>query len=239
MSAAPLLSVQNLHVLYGKSHVLKGVSFDVPGGEVTAILGRNGAGKTTTLRAIMGLVRAQEGSLRLDGTEISGWPPYMRAQAGIGYVPQDRYLFAGLTVLENLKAVMRDPSDRVLLDEVLEIFPALKTRLGQVAGTLSGGEQQMVAIARALVTKPRLVLMDEATTGLMPSVVSQLRDKLVELNAQGITFLIVEEKVPFALSLAHRVYFMEQGTIAYAADAPSVRDNTEILLRYLGVQART
>lgn len=238
MSGEPLLAVENLHVLFGKSHVIKGVSFEVQPGEIVAILGRNGAGKSTTLKAVMGLVKVQGGKLRLNGQEISGLPPYQRAQLGIGYVPQDRYLFPGLTVLENLLAVMRDPSDKELLEEVFTLFPTLKARQHQLAVTLSGGEQQMVAIARALVTRPKLVIMDEATTGLMPSAVSHLRDKIDQLNRSGVTFLLVEEKVPFALSLAHRIFFMEQGVIVYGAEASAVRGNTDLFLRYLGVRAR-
>jgi branched-chain amino acid transport system ATP-binding protein len=214
------------------------VSFQISKGEVAAILGRNGAGKTTTLKAILGLVRAFEGRVIFDGHDITGLAPYRRAMLGIGYVPQDRHLFQGLTVMENLEAVMRDPSDRSALTEVLELFPALKTRLHRVAGTLSGGEQQMVAIARALVTRPKLVLMDEATMGLMPSVVTLLRDRVVELNQRGVSFLLVEEKVPFALSVAQRVYFLEQGQIAYASDSAALRGDTDVFMRYLGVRAQ-
>ncbi len=239
MNGKAMLSVENLHVAYGKSQVLQGVTFQVREGEIAAILGRNGAGKTTTLKAIMGLVQISAGSIAFQGRDISNLPPYHRAALGIGYVPQDRYLFQGLTVLDNLRAVMRDPRDQDVLEEVLELFPALKPKLNQTAGTLSGGEQQMAAIARALVTRPRLVLMDEATTGLMPTVLSQLAERVVELNRRGVTFLLVEEKVPFAVSVAHTVYFLEHGRIAHGSDAASVRDNTEIFLRYLGVQART
>lgn len=231
-----LLEAQEVHAFYGRSYVLQGVSITVQEGEVVALLGRNGAGKTTFLKTIMGLVRACQGRVILDGVDITALPSYRIARLGIGYVPQGRGLFPELTVLENLKTGMCDRRDKGSLERVLDLFPLLRDRLGQKAGTLSGGEQQALAIARALLQKPRILLLDEPTTGLMPLIVERLKEVIRELNSRGIAILLVEEKVPFALSLAHRVYFMVKGKMTFSAPKEEVASREDILLKYLGVQ---
>ena len=231
------LKVEDIHTYYGRSYVLQGTSLEVKKGEVVALLGRNGAGKTTTLKSIMGLVKPREGKVLFKDAEITGLPAYKVARRGIGYAPQGRQLFPRMTVSENLKTGMKNPSDRGQLDWIFELFPVLKERLGQFAGTLSGGEQQALAISRALVRKPDLLLLDEPTTGLMPLFVSKLKEIIRKLNDQGISILLVEEKIPFALSLANRVYFMVKGQIGYDADREELQGKKEILIRYLGVEA--
>ena len=205
-----LLEAQEVHAFYGRSYVLQGVSITVQEGEVVALLGRNGAGKTTFLKTIMGLVRACQGRVILDGVDITALPSYRIARLGIGYVPQGRGLFPELTVLENLKTGMRDRRDKGSLERVLDLFPLLRDRLGQKAGTLSGGEQQALAIARALLQKPRILLLDEPTTGLMPLIVERLKEVIREHNSRGMAILQVEEKVPFGPSLPPRLYLMAQ-----------------------------
>ncbi len=233
---AMLLDVDNVHVYYGKSHILKGVSFKVAKGEIVALLGRNGAGKTTTLKTVMGLLRPKSGTVSLNGGDITPQPAFKRARSGLGYVPQDRHLFPGLTVLENLRVVMKNKGDKMSLEKIYDLFPVLKDRLNRRAANLSGGEQQMVAIARALLTNPQILILDEPTTGLMPLLVSRLQSIVETLNEQGMTILLVEEKVPFALGLAQRIYFLEQGEVKHSGCIHELRQDNETLIRYLGVQ---
>jgi branched-chain amino acid transport system ATP-binding protein len=204
--------------------------------EVVALLGRNGAGKTTMLKTIMGLVKPRAGSVIFKGAEITKLPAYRVARKGIGYVPQGRQLFARMTVLENLKTGMRDQSNTQQLEGVFSLFPVLQERLNQLAGTLSGGEQQALAISRALIKRPDIILLDEPTTGLMPIFVSKLKEIIKKLNENGMAILLVEEKIPFALSVADQVYFMVKGKIEYRASGEELQGKREILIRYLGVE---
>ena len=231
-----LLKVEDIHTYYGKSYILQGASLEVKEREVVALLGRNGAGKTTTLKTIMGLVKPRTGKVFFKETDITRLPAYKVARQGIGYAPQGRQLFPKMTVLENLKTGMNDPSNMGPLEWIFDLFPVLRERLGQLAGTLSGGEQQALAISRALVKKPDILLLDEPTTGLMPIFVSRLLEIIRKLNKQGIAIILVEEKIPFALSLAHRVYFMVKGKIEFHAPTEEVQGKKETLIRYLGVE---
>lgn len=231
-----LLKVDNIHTYYGRSYILQGSSMEVEKDEIVALLGRNGAGKTTMLKTIMGLVKPRDGRVFFKGEDITALPAFKIARRGIGYVPQGRHLFPKMTVLENLKTGMRNQSDEKELEAVFELFPVLKERLNQIAGTLSGGEQQALAISRALVKRPKLLLLDEPTTGLMPIFVNKLKEIIEKLNNQGIAILLVEEKIPFALSTADMVYFMVKGRIEYQAEREEIKGEKGILIRYLGVE---
>lgn len=228
------LNVVDIHVYYGKSYVLQGVSLQVAEGEIVALIGRNGAGKTTTLKSIVGLVRPRQGKIFLNGIDTEGMAPFTRARMGIGYVPQEMLLFRKLTVGENMKTALRHRKSGDALNLVFELFPVLKERLHQKAGTLSGGEQQMASIARALLTNPRILLLDEPSTGLMPTAILRLADVIRRLNARGIGILLVEEKIPLVMELAHRISIMEVGRIAYEGDSASIQEGN-LLVRYLGV----
>lgn len=232
--SGPLLEVENLDVYYGKSHILRGVSFTVGRGEIVALLGRNGVGKTTALRTVMGLLRPARGAVRLRGVDLAGLPPFRRAALGMGYVPQERLLFGRLTVDENLRAGMSHRRDPRAVEMVFDLFPVLGERRRQRAGTLSGGEQQMVAIARALVSGPEILLLDEPSTGLMPVMVARLAEVIARLQRAGISVLLVEEKVPLALELAQRVYVVDVGRIVHAGDRASVERN-DVLVRHLAL----
>ena len=231
-----LLRVEDIHTYYGRSYILQGASLGVRKEEVVALLGRNGAGKTTTLKTIMGLVKPRAGAVIFKDREITRLPAYKIARRGIGYVPQGRQLFPKMTVLENLKTGMRDQSDTKQLESVFSLFPVLEERLSQLAGTLSGGEQQALAISRALVKRPDIILLDEPTTGLMPIFVSKLKEIIKRLNENGMAILLVEEKIPFALSVADQVYFMVKGKVEYRASREELEGRREILIRYLGVE---
>jgi branched-chain amino acid transport system ATP-binding protein len=228
--------VEDIHTYYGRSYILQGASLEVKKEEVVALLGRNGAGKTTMLKTIMGLVKPRAGSVIFKDAEITKLPAFKVARKGIGYVPQGRQLFARMTVLENLKTGMRDQSNTQQLEDVFSLFPVLQERLNQLAGTLSGGEQQALAISRALIKRPDIILLDEPTTGLMPIFVSKLKEIIKKLNENGMAILLVEEKIPFALSVADQVYFMVKGKIEYRASGEELQGKREILIRYLGVE---
>lgn len=231
------LKVDDIHTYYGRSYVLQGASLEVKKGEIVALLGRNGAGKTTTLKTIMGLVKPKAGKVLFKDADITPLPAFKVARRGIGYVPQGRHLFPKMTVLENLKTGMRNQSDEHQLEEVFSLFPVLKGRVHQVAGTLSGGEQQALAISRALIKRPEILLLDEPTTGLMPIFVLKLKEVIDQLNDRGMAILLVEEKIPFALSLADRAYFMVKGKIEYHAEREELQGKKEIFIRYLGIEA--
>lgn len=231
-----ILKVEEIHTYYGRSYVLQGVSLNVDDNEIVALLGRNGAGKTTTLKSIIGLVKPKSGNIIFNDSDITSLPTFRVARSGLGYVPQGRQLFSKMTVLENLKSAMEDKSDEDLLEETFQLFPVLKERLNQVSGTLSGGEQQALAISRALVTKPKMLLLDEPTTGLMPIFVEKLKEVIAKLRQNGLAILIVEEKIPFALSLADRVYFMVKGSIAHEDAKEKLLGEKDIFVRYLGVE---
>jgi branched-chain amino acid transport system ATP-binding protein len=230
--------VENLHAFYGKSHVLQGVTLSVKPGESVGLLGRNGVGKTTTLKAIMGLL-VRRGTIRFNGQDVSSLPPHAVPRLGIGYVPQGRHIFPRLTVLENLAiGLVKEkgvPADR--LESVLDNFPVLRARLQQLGGTLSGGEQQMLAFARAAITKPSLIVLDEPSEGLSPVIVASLRDRIKAIQATGVGILLVEQNVKLALGLCQRVYFMEKGLIQHEAPTTELRQNGALISRYLGVEA--
>ncbi len=234
-----MLQVQGLQARYGKSRVLHGVSLDAREGEIAVLVGRNGVGKTTTLEAIMGLVEVTGGEIRFEGEPISGLEAYRIPRRGIGYVPQGRRIFPELTVRENLEiGCVSGALDTSTLARVFEYFPRLKERLWQAGGTLSGGEQQMLAIGRALLGRPRLLLLDEPTEGLMPSLVSLVEETMRRLRDEGTTILLVEQNLATALSLADRVYVMEKGEIRVTAAPSELEASPEVLQRYLGVQRR-
>jgi branched-chain amino acid transport system ATP-binding protein len=226
-AAAPALSVQNLHVSLAGSHVLQGVSFDVPPGAVTALLGRNGVGKTTTLRAVLALV-ASAGKVEVLGHDVSGWPTHRIVQLGIGYVPEDRDVFSGLSVEENLRLAARLPGARY--DEVHELFPELRQRARQRAGTLSGGQQQMLALARVLLYRQPLLLVDEPTKGLAPRLVDEVVDVLGRAAAES-SLLLVEQNVHVVRRLAERFVVLDHGKVVHAGESAQLAD--EGLVRHL------
>jgi len=235
-----MLALDDVHTYYGKSHVLQGVSLTVGPGEVVGLLGRNGVGKSTTLKTIMGLVRPARGRVTLDGRPVAGLPPHRVARLGIAWVPEERRVFPRLTVLENLRTgVDRDgvtaDRRRMLLDKVYRHFPRLKERLHQAGGTLSGGEQQMLAIARAMMLEPRIILLDEPTEGLMPRLVAEIRSLIDLLRTDGVAILLVEQNVPLTLAVASRVYVMEKGEMRHEAPAAELSRDHAAIRRYLGV----
>lgn len=230
-----MLTVDNIHTYYGKSYILQGVSVEVKKGEIVALLGRNGAGKSTTLKTIMGYVKPKQGKIVFNGKDITKLRPHNIAKLGIGYTPQEKCLFKDMTVLENLKVGLKNRSDLSPLKDIFELFPILEERKNQISKTLSGGQQQMLTIARALVINPELLLIDEITTGLMPIIIADIGKVLKKLNKQGVTIFIVEEKVPFAFSLAKRVYILEKGQIKFSGATEKLRKNEKILTKYLGV----
>ncbi len=230
MSAA--LAVEGLHVHLGESHVLQGISFEVPSGGVTALLGRNGVGKTTTLRALMGLVPRSRGAITLEGSDVTRLPTHAVVRRGVGYVPEDRDVFAGLTVEENLRLAERDPEPNYAL--VHDLFPELRQRAGQRAGTLSGGQQQMVAIARALLNRNRVLLVDEPTKGLAPLLVTDVAAAL-QRAAELTTILLVEQNLPVVQRLASDVVVLDAGRVVHAGPASELLDDPEHIRRLLGV----
>ncbi|HVQ76539.1 MAG TPA: ABC transporter ATP-binding protein [Candidatus Binatia bacterium] len=231
-----MLELRGVQAQYGKSRVLHGVTLDVREGEITVLVGRNGVGKTTTLDAILGLVDVTGGEVRFEGRRVSGLPPHEIPRRGIGYVPQGRRIFAELTVRENLEiGCVQGALDRQVLARVFGYFPRLEERLWQPGGTLSGGEQQMLAIGRALLGKPRLLLLDEPTEGLMPSLVALVEETVRRLRTEGVTILLVEQNLTTALAVADRVHVMEKGEVRMTATPAELRAAPEVLSRYLGV----
>jgi branched-chain amino acid transport system ATP-binding protein len=236
----PLVKLEDVHTYYGKSHILDGVSLEVGRGEVVGLLGRNGVGKSTTLKTIMGLVRPSRGRTLLEGRVITDLPAHRLAKLGIGYVPEDRRIFRLLTVLENLRTGLDrrevpDARKKELLEKVYAYFPVLAERRSQPGGTLSGGEQQMLAIARAMMLEPKIILLDEPTEGLMPRMVSQIRQIIDVLRGEGVAILLVEQNVPLTLEASQRVYIMEKGAVRHHAPASQLRVNDAVIHQYLGV----
>ena len=232
-----MLEVRDLHVYYGEIHALKGVSFSVAEGEIVTLLGNNGAGKTTTLRALSGLLAPRTGDVRLDQTSLLAIAPHDIVQKGITHVPEGRRIFNRLTVTENLEMGAYTRADRGIgedMEQVFTVFPRLKERRVQVAGTLSGGEQQMLAIGRALMARPRLLLLDEPSMGLAPVLVEQIFETVLTINKQGVTILLVEQNAAMALSIAARGYVLETGRIALEGRAAELADNPEVRRAYLG-----
>ncbi len=230
-----LLVVRDLHAYYGESHVLQGVSLDVAAGECTAILGRNGAGKTTTVAAITGLVRPRRGSVQVRGAEVAGLPPHRIARSGVSLVPQGRRVFADLTVRENLELTARERRGGWDLGRVLGLFPALRPRLAVFGDQLSGGEQQMLAIGRALMRNPRVLLLDEPSEGLAPKVVAEVGEAIALLREGGLAILLVEQNLALATRAAQRVYVMNKGTIVFEGTAAQLASSADVESRYLGI----
>jgi branched-chain amino acid transport system ATP-binding protein len=232
-----MLRVEALDVGYGEIRALKGVGLEVARGEIVTILGNNGAGKTTTLKTISGLLHPTAGTITLESKLLVGVPPHEIVSRGVAHVPEGRRIFNRLTVRENLTmgAYLRSDAGIVGdLDRVFALFPRLAERLTQVAGTLSGGEQQMLAIGRALMANPRLLLLDEPSMGLAPVLVEQIFDTITDINRQGMTILLVEQNAAMALSIAHRGYVLETGSIALEGTAAELSDNADVRRAYLG-----
>src|SRR5438094_5099427 len=235
-----MLTLDAIHTFYAKSHILHGVSLEVRSGEVVGLLGRNGVGKSTTLKTIMGLVRPSEGRITFEGKDIAGQAPYRLARMGIAYVPEDRRIFRLLTVLETLRTGL-DRSEvsterrQALLDKVYASYPILAERRNQAGGTLSGGEQQLLAIGRAMMLEPRIILLDEPTEGLMPRMVGQIREIIEVLHKEGVAILLVEQNVPLTLDVSDRCYIMEKGVVRHHAPSAALRADHGVIHQYLGV----
>lgn len=236
-----LLEIKNLNTYYGTSHVLQGVSLEVGQGEIVALLGRNGMGKSTTLKSVMGLVKPKSGSISFNGQNIFGLPSYKTAMAGLAYVPEERRIFPNLTVEDNLmigvKGGIIDENNPYAwtLERIYDVFPALKQRAANKGSNLSGGEQQMLAIGRALMGAPSLLLVDEPTEGLAPVIVEVVRDVLAEINKTGVSILLVEHNLKVAMSLAHRVYLMGKAQIGFSGSVEELDNNPEARAQYLEV----
>lgn len=231
-----MLEIKNIDAGYGAARIIHGVSLSVVSGEILCLLGRNGAGKTTTMKAIMGLIPVTKGEILLDGEDISHLQAHMVPRKGIGYIPQGRRLFSELTVAENLETgLMVSGGGETLRRRVLDIFPRLHERFGQMAGTLSGGEQQMLAIARALCIEPKALLLDEPTEGLQPSMIEQIRQVVTRLKGEGVAIILVEQRIDAVLSVADRVAFIENGRNRDVVDVPTLKNNPSLLKKYMGV----
>ncbi len=235
----PVLSVKDVNTFYGSIHALQGISLDVMDGEIVALIGGNGAGKSTTLNSISGLVRPRSGQITLNGEDLGRYSPHQVMAKGVVQVPEGRRIFARLTVTENLKMgafVVKDKSAiAARIDDAFEMFPRLKERRSQVAGTLSGGEQQMLAMSRALMSDPKVLLMDEPSMGLAPVLVDQIFDTIAQLHERGTTILLVEQNARKALQIADRGYVIETGRIVLADQAENLRDNEQVQKAYLGI----
>jgi branched-chain amino acid transport system ATP-binding protein len=230
-----MLAVEGVHTYYGESHILHGVSLEVGAGEAVAVLGRNGVGKTTLIRSVVGFTPPRRGTIRYDGLEIQRLPPYRIARAGLALVPQGRRIFAPLTVLENLRIGERRSSSERWLRTIQELFPRLRERRAQSGGTLSGGEQQMLAIGRALMTDPKLLVLDEPSEGLAPLIVREIGRALQRLKAAGLSILLVEQNVQLALRVADRVYVMSKGQIVYHGASSALDVDEDVKRRFLGI----
>ncbi len=235
-----MLELHDVHSFYGNIEALKGISLTVEKGEIVTLIGANGAGKTTTLRTITGLIKPRQGTVILEGEDLTAFKPHEIVYKGVSMVPEGRGIFARLTVAENLDlgAYIRNDKEGIKadLERVYELFPRLKERRNQVAGTLSGGEQQMLAIGRALMARPRLLLLDEPSMGLAPVLVELIFDTIVDINKQGTTVLLVEQNALMALSIAHRGYVLRTGEIVLADTAENLRTNEMVQKTYLGME---
>lgn len=234
-----ILTVTGLNAWYDRSHVVQDISFDVKAGEVVTLMGRNGAGKTSTLRSIMGMLEKRQGSVVFDGQELLNTPAFSRYHAGLAFVPEDRRIVPGLTVRENLQLGLiasnaRD-STNAMIDEIAQTFPRLKERLTQEGTSLSGGEQQMLAIARAMMAKPKMILMDEPSEGVMPVLVDEMFELFARMKASGTTILLVEQNVERALSISDRAYILDQGSIVHHGTAAELLADDEIQAKYCAV----
>ena len=235
----PMLEVHGLNAWYDRSHVVQDLSFDVGAGEIVTLMGRNGAGKTTTLRTLMGLLARSSGSVVFDGQPLLVQPAHARYHLGLAYVPEDRRIVAGLTVRENLQlgiiASARRAEEDTLIEEIAVTFPRLKERLAQEATSLSGGEQQMLAIARAMMARPRMILLDEPSEGIMPVLVDEMFELFARMKKEGTTILLVEQNVERALSISDRAYILDQGRIVHQGSAAALLADQEIQSRYCAV----
>ena len=233
-----MLTVNDINVFYGAIHAIKGVSLEVNEGEIVTLIGANGAGKSTILRTISGLLKPKTGSIQFEGQEIAGMPAHEIVKTGISQVPEGRRIFAEMSVLEDLElgAFTRKDKDGIKADMelVFERFPRLKERIGQLAGTLSGGEQQMLAMGRALMSRPRLLLLDEPSMGLAPLLIKEIFSIIQDINKTGTTVLLVEQNANMALSIAHRAYVLETGRITLSGDAKELAASDEVRKAYLG-----
>jgi branched-chain amino acid transport system ATP-binding protein len=234
------LELENVHTFYGNIHALQGISIDVKDGEIVTLIGANGAGKSTTLRTISGILAPREGVVRLDGQRINALPPHEIVERGVCQVPEGRRIFARMTVRENLEMGAFSRKDKPAIkgdmERVFDLFPRLLERGGQKGGTLSGGEQQMLAIGRALMARPKILLLDEPSMGLAPILVETIFKTIVEINQQGVTVLLVEQNAVMALQIAHRGYVLETGTIVLADSAERLRDDASVQRTYLGIE---
>lgn len=229
-----MLSVSGLHTFYGPGHILQGVDLEIEEGRVAAVLGRNGVGKTTTVRSIMGLAPPREGNVVLGGTDMAGWPPHKIARAGVAYVPEGRMIFPDLTAVENIEVAQRVPAQKWTIERLFELFPALAERRTNKGSQLSGGEQQMLAVARALVTDPKVMLLDEPSQGLAPLVVRELANVITRLRDEGVTMLLVEQNLKLAEAVADTVYIMVKGRMVYDASlAKFIQEQDEVKSKYL------
>jgi len=230
-----VLTVEDIYTAYGLSQVLFGVSLQVTRGECVCLLGRNGVGKTTTMRSIIGLTPPRRGRVVWKGRDVTGRAPYQIARAGIGFIPEDRRIFADLTVWENLDVASRARDGGWTIERVFDLFPKLRELVGRQGGFLSGGEQQMLTIARTLMGNPELLLLDEPSEGLAPLVVEHLKEQIGRLKREGLTILLAEQNVRFSLELADRVYVLEKGHIRFEGTAGEFRDNDAIRQQYLAL----
>jgi branched-chain amino acid transport system ATP-binding protein len=236
----PILTVENVHTYYGNIHALKGLSLELEKGEIVTLIGANGAGKTTTLRTIAGLLRPREGRVEFENEELSAVPPHQIVGRGISMVPEGRGIFARLTVTENLEMGAFSRQDKAeiagSMERVYTLFPRLKERRQQVGGTLSGGEQQMLATGRALMARPRLILMDEPSMGLAPVLVELIFETIQEINREGVSILLVEQNALMALAIAHRGYVLQTGEIVLSDTAENLKQNAMVQKAYLGIE---
>jgi branched-chain amino acid transport system ATP-binding protein len=229
-----MLRVEGLHTYYGRGHILQGVELEVPPGHIATVLGRNGVGKTTTLRSIVGLARPREGKVLLSGQNVAGWAPHRIVRLGVGYVPEGRMIFPDLTVVENIMVAQRIPAKQWSMERLFEIFPSLAERRHSKGSQLSGGEQQMLAVARALVTDPRIILLDEPSQGLAPLVVEELIRLIKQLRGEGVSFLLVEQNLKLAEAVADVVYVMVKGQMVYRASLQQfLGEREDVKTRYL------
>ena|SRR5256714_7210381 len=234
-----MLQIDRLNAWYGPSHILQDVSLEVKKGELVCLIGRNGAGKTTTVKSVAGLIRKLKGSVRFDGEEILGMPAHTRFARGLAYVPEERRIVPGLTVRENIRlGLLASPlrkRESEVIDEIAETFPRLKERLDQAAITMSGGEQQMLAIARAMASKPKFILLDEPSEGIMPLLVEEMFHYFTLLKKSGVTILLIEQNVELALRIADRAYILDQGQVVYHGTAQAMLADQAIQERYCAV----
>jgi branched-chain amino acid transport system ATP-binding protein len=233
-----VLAVENLNAHYGKSHILQGVDFTLEHGEIVSLLGRNGSGRSTTLKAMLGMVRPTSGSVKLDGQELAGRRSFQNVRSGLAYVPEERLIFANLTVEENLRMGVQRASAAVKawnIDEMYGWFPRLAERRRISAGSLSGGEQQMLTICRSLLGNPRVILIDEPTEGLAPKIVETVMEAIIAINAAGVAVLLVEQKLTIALRISHRVLVMGHGRIRYAGSPTDLLERDDVRRDWLEV----